>query len=68
MIIESKGYHVEKLTGELFIGFFSEYHIKKFVTWKTKRMGDVIMDGPDTGKHPLFIWSVEAIGKGWTIH
>ncbi len=68
MIILSHGYHCEKESGEIFIGNFSEYHIKKFVPWETKRMGDLVEKGPERGKHPLFISCFEVIRKGWNIH
>ena len=43
--------HFEAGPGEIFIGWFTETHIKDYVTWETKRIGT----DSYKNKYPLFI-------------
>ena len=67
MRLTTHSFHNDKKLGELFLGHFSQWHIKNLVPWESKRIGQIVSRGKNKGKHPLFIMRNEAVDLGWKI-
>ena len=67
MTLTTHGSHPDKKSNEIFLGYFTPWHIENLVPWETKRRGNVAIKGKNRGKQPLFIMRCEAVEKGWSI-
>lgn len=65
MKILTLGDHFEKEEGEVLISYGSQSFFDEYVTWKTKRIGNLRKEkGIYAGKYPIFVQRHELTAKG----